>query len=94
MRILTKNFKSFGRNNFKTGINFNFVDLGGGFGIKYKSSEKKIKLKKYSQSVEKFKKKFNCKIIFEPGRAIVGNTGILVTRVQYLKKGRTRYLQY
>ena len=71
----------------KTGINFNFVDLGGGFGIKYKSSEKKIKLKRYSQSVEKFKKKFNCKIIFEPGRAIVGNTGILVTRVQYLKKG-------
>ena len=34
---------------------------------------------------EKFRQKYNCKIIFEPGRAIVGNTAILVTKVQYLK---------
>ena len=59
MRILTKKtLKVLEEIILKTGINFNFVDLGGGFGIKYKSSEKKIKLKKYSQSVEKFKKKF------------------------------------
>ncbi len=71
----------------KTKINFKYVDLGGGFGITYKKDDKKINLKKYSNLVEKFKNKFNCKIIFEPGRAIIGNTAILVSKIQYLKKG-------
>ncbi len=71
----------------KTKIYFEFVDLGGGFGIAYKKSDRQINLKNYSNLVEKFKKKYNCNIIFEPGRAIVGNTAILVSKVQYLKKG-------
>ena len=74
----------------KTKINFKFVDLGGGFGIAYKKSDKKIKLKDYSNQVEKFKNKYNCKIIFEPGRAIVGNSAILVSKIQYLKKGANK----
>ncbi len=71
----------------KTKINFKFVDLGGGFGIVYKKNDRKINLKNYSNLVEKFRKKFNCNIIFEPGRTIVGNAAILVAKVQYLKKG-------
>ena len=74
----------------KTKINFKFVDLGGGFGITYKKNDKKINLRNYSNLVEKFRKKHNCNIIFEPGRAIVGNTAILVTKVQYLKKGSNK----
>ena len=74
----------------KTKINFKFVDLGGGFGIAYKKNDRKINLKNYSNLVEKFKKKYNCNIIFEPGRTIVGNTAILVTKVQYLKKGSNK----
>jgi len=74
----------------KTKINFKFVDLGGGFGIAYKKSDRKIKLKNYSSLVEKFKKKYNCNIIFEPGRAIVGNAAILVAKIQYLKKGTNK----
>ena len=74
----------------KTKINFKFVDLGGGFGITYKKGDKKIKLKDYSNLVEKFKKKYNCKIIFEPGRAIIGNAAILVAKIQYLKKGANK----
>ncbi len=74
----------------KTKINFKFVDLGGGFGIAYKKSDKKINLKNYSNLVENFRKKYNCNIIFEPGRAILGNTAILVTKVQYLKKGANK----
>ena len=74
----------------KTKIHFKYVDLGGGFGISYTKNDKKINLKHYSNSVEKFKKKYNCNIIFEPGRAIVGNTAILVTKVQYLKKGSNK----
>ena len=74
----------------KTKINFKFVDLGGGFGITYKKNDRKINLKNYSYLVEKFKKKYNCNIIFEPGRAIVGDTAILVAKVQYLKKGSNK----
>ena len=74
----------------KTKINFKFVDLGGGFGIAYKKGDKKIKLNNYARLVEKFKKRYNCKIIFEPGRAIVGNSAILVTKIQYLKKGANK----
>ena len=71
----------------KTKINFKFVDLGGGFGITYKKNDRKINLKNYSSLVDNFRKKYNCNIIFEPGRAIVGNSAILVSKVQYLKKG-------
>ena len=74
----------------KTKVNFKFVDLGGGFGIAYKKNDRKINLKKYSYLVEKFKKKYNCNIIFEPGRAILGNTAVLVTKIQYLKKGSNK----
>ena len=74
----------------KTKINFKFVDLGGGFGITYKKNDRKINLKNYSNLVEKFRQKYNCNIIFEPGRALVGNSAILVTKVQYLKKGSNK----
>ena len=74
----------------KTKMNFKYVDLGGGFGITYKKNDKKINLKNYANLVEKFRKKYNCNIIFEPGRAIVGDTAILVAKVQYLKKGSNK----
>ncbi len=74
----------------KTKIKFKFIDLGGGFGISYQKKDKKIKLKNYSKLVNNFKKKFNCNIIFEPGRSVVGNTGVLVSKVQYIKKGRNK----
>jgi diaminopimelate decarboxylase len=71
-------------------IDLKYVDLGGGFGINYNKKEKKINLNNYSKLVYKFKKKLNCNIIFEPGRSIVGNSGILVTKVQYIKKGQNK----
>ena len=75
----------------KTKIKFKFIDLGGGFGISYKKKDRKIKLNNYSKLVINFKKRFNCNIIFEPGRSIVGNTGILVSKVQYIKKGGNKF---
>ena len=68
-------------------IKLKYVDLGGGFGIKYEKKDKKINLNNYSKLVDNFKKKLNCSIIFEPGRSLVGNTGILVSKIQYIKKG-------
>ena len=68
-------------------IKLKYVDLGGGFGINYNGKDKPINLNKYSALVYDFSKKLNCKIIFEPGRSIVGETGILLSKVQYIKNG-------
>ena len=71
-------------------LNLKYIDLGGGFGINYTKKDKPINLKKYSNSVELFAKKLSCKIIFEPGRSIVGNTSILVSKIQYIKNGTNK----
>ena len=63
------------------------MDLGGGFGIKYSKNDKLANLNNYAKLVSDFKKKLNCNIIFEPGRSLVGDTGILVSKIQYIKKG-------
>ena len=72
-------------------INFDYVDLGGGFGISYQNKEKKIDIRSYSKLVAKFQKEMNCKIIFEPGRFIVGNTGLLISRIVFIKKDSKKY---
>ena len=71
-------------------LKLKFVDLGGGFGINYSKKDKLINLKNYSNLVHNFSKKLNCKIIFEPGRSIVGNSGILVSKIQYIKEGANK----
>jgi len=72
-------------------INFEYVDLGGGFGIPYQNKEKKINIRNYSRLVKKFQKKLNCKIIFEPGRFIVGNTGALIAKIVFIKQNGKKY---
>ena len=71
-------------------IDFKFIDLGGGMGISYSNKEKKLNLKKYSQLVEKFMKNKNAKIIFEPGRVIVGNAGVLISKILYIKESANK----
>jgi len=71
-------------------IKLKYVDLGGGFGIRYNKTDKQINLNNYAKLVHNFKKKLNCSIIFEPGRSLVGNTGILVSKIQYIKKGSNK----
>jgi diaminopimelate decarboxylase len=72
-------------------IKLKYIDLGGGFGISYEKKDKKINLKNYAKLVYNFKKKLNCNIIFEPGRSLVGNAGILVSKIQYIKRGENKY---
>ena len=71
-------------------ISFKFIDLGGGMGISYSQKEKKLNLNKYSQLVEKFIKKKKVQIIFEPGRFIVGNSSILISKILYIKKSNNK----
>ena len=49
--------------------------------LEHENNNKKLDLKKYSLNIELFLKKNNTKIIFEPGRSIVGNTGILISKI-------------
>ena len=71
----------------KTNHKFKFVDLGGGMGISYSDKIKKLNYKKYNLAIKNFLKKHDTKIIFEPGRSIIGNTGTLVSKIIYIKDG-------
>ncbi|MGA1868790.1 MAG: diaminopimelate decarboxylase [bacterium] len=66
------------------GITLHYLDIGGGIGIRYKD-EKPPHISNLANLIAPFAKKIGCSIISEPGRIIVGNAGILVTRVLYRK---------
>tara|TARA_B100001564_G_scaffold321039_1_gene299385 strand:- start:156 stop:1070 length:915 start_codon:yes stop_codon:yes gene_type:complete len=71
----------------KSNYRFEYIDLGGGMGIDYDHNNSKLNFKKYSKSIEKFLKKNKSKIIFEPGRSIIGDSAILITKIIYIKEG-------
>ncbi len=67
------------------------IDLGGGLGIPYREdNEPPPDPDAYAAIVKRATQNLRCKLIFEPGRLIVGNAGILVTRVLYLKQGEAK----
>ena len=70
----------------KSNHKFEYVDLGGGIGIDYDHNNKKLNLKKYNSYIQKFLKVNSCKIIFEPGRSIIGDTAVLITNITYIKE--------
>jgi diaminopimelate decarboxylase len=74
----------------KSNYTFEYVDLGGGMGISYKSNHKKLNYRKYNIAIKKFLKNYKSKIIFEPGRSIVGNIGFLVSKVIYIKENEKK----
>ena len=74
----------------KSNFQFDFIDLGGGMGIDYDGTNQKLNLKKYSIAIKKFTKKHKSKIIFEPGRSIIGNTGIMLAKVTYIKENSSK----
>ncbi len=77
----------------KTNHQFEFVDLGGGMGINYSDKNKTLNYKKYNTAINNFLKKHRVKIIFEPGRSIIGNTGMLISKVIYIKdSGRKKFI--
>ena len=73
----------------KCNHNFEYIDLGGGMGISY-NNDKQLNYKEYNHAIKKFLKKHKSKIIFEPGRSIVGNIGILVSKVIYIKENEKK----
>ena len=67
------------------------VDLGGGLGIPYREdNDPPPRPEAYAAMVKDATRDLGCTLIFEPGRLLVGNAGILVTRVLYLKRGEAK----
>ena len=71
------------------GIALQHLDLGGGVGIVYKD-EHTPDLYAYSQAVEPLLKARGLSLVLEPGRSLVGNAGVLLTRVEYVKHGEEK----
>ena len=73
------------------GHTISHVDLGGGLGIPYREgNETPPDPAAYAKVVKEATRNLGCKLIFEPGRLIVGNAGILLTRVVYIKRGEAK----
>jgi diaminopimelate decarboxylase len=69
-----------------TGVHLEHLDLGGGLGIRYRD-EAPPAVKDYLERLFERLGKREMRILFEPGRSLVGNTGLLLTRIEYLKHG-------
>jgi diaminopimelate decarboxylase len=71
------------------GHDISVIDVGGGLGITY--NDEVIPTKQtYADMVNAQLSHLNCKIILEPGRSLIGNAGILVSRVVFVKTGEER----
>ena len=80
---------SFVRSLARDGVKLSLVDLGGGVGIRY-TREKTLDLDAYARAITRHIRPLGCRLLLEPGRAIVGPAGVLLMRVLYLKRNRDK----
>ena len=71
------------------GIEIEHLDMGGGVGIRYRD-ETPIEITHYAQALQSRMAGRSLKLLLEPGKALVGNAAILLTRVEYLKPGKAK----
>jgi diaminopimelate decarboxylase len=71
------------------GIKISHIDVGGGIGITY-ADETPPEFTTYAKAILAKLNNRNVKLLFEPGRALVGNAGVLLTKVEYLKMGEAK----
>ena len=74
----------------KNNIHLSHIDIGGGIGICYQD-ESPPDFESYTKEILNKIKGLNVKIIFEPGRALVGNAGVLLSKVEYLKQNDIKH---
>ncbi|MFL2660977.1 MAG: diaminopimelate decarboxylase [Alphaproteobacteria bacterium] len=74
----------------KNGFRIKSLDLGGGIGIKYNKNNKLINLKSYARLIEKLFSDLKVEIIIEPGRFLVGQSGIIVSRIIRIKNEKNK----
>jgi len=76
---------SYVRDLAQNGIGLDFVDIGGGIGIRY-TDETPLVPTEYARALAEIVRPLGCRLLIEPGRSIVGSAGILLTRVLYVKQ--------
>ena len=77
------------------GHTISFVNLGGGLGIPYRWDQEDPPLPNdYAEIVTALSNRLGAKLLFEPGRVITGNAGMLVTEVIYTKRGGAEALHH
>lgn len=74
----------------KSGQRITTIDVGGGLGVPYERSANPPSPAEYGAVVREALSDMGCTLVFEPGRLLVGNAGILVTKVIYMKPTDTR----
>ncbi len=67
------------------GVNLRYIDIGGGLGIRY-DEEDPPEPSEWASTIAPAIRSTDCTLITEPGRSMVGNTGVLLTRVLYIKR--------
>jgi len=72
-----------------TGIDLRYLDFGGGLGVRY-TNEKVPRRQDYARMVARAVRPLGVHLLLEPGRAIVGPAGVLLTRVLYVKENRRK----
>jgi diaminopimelate decarboxylase len=75
---------SYVRDLARNGIRLEHIDIGGGLGIRY-TNEVALPTAAYAKALAEIVRPLNCRLIVEPGRALVGPAGVLLTRVLYVK---------
>lgn len=71
------------------GLNLKHFDIGGGIGVEY-NNEKSFSIEEFASKTIPLFKKLNCKILFEPGRFLTANGGVLLTEVLYNKRNENK----
>jgi diaminopimelate decarboxylase len=80
---------SYMRDLARNGIQLDYLDIGGGLGIRY-TDEAPLVQSEYARTLIRAVRPLGCRLIVEPGRAIVGLAGVLLTRVLYVKENRAK----
>ncbi len=86
-RRAVKRVTSFVQSLAVAGIKLSHVDLGGGVGVRY-VKEQPFEIDDYARAITQQIRPLGCYLLLEPGRAIVGPAGVLLTRVLYVKRNR------
>ena len=74
----------------KENINITHIDVGGGLGISYEG-EDIVRKADYIKEITDSLRDLNVNLLFEPGRSVIGDCGLLVTQIQYIKESESKY---
>ena len=80
---------SYVRDLARNGVHLDYLDIGGGLGIRY-TNESPLVQAEYARTLIGAVRPLSCRLMIEPGRAIVGSAGVLLTRVLYVKENRAK----